>query len=181
MFTGSQKAWGLPPGMAFVWTSPRAEAAEAEARLPRLYWSFARYREAAARGSFPFTPALPVLFAMDAGVRLLLDEGRGAVFARHAAAAAAARDGLEKLGLRLVAGDAFASPTVTAAWLPEGVSWPELSRTLLRDHHLVLGGGLGRWKGRILRLGHLGWVTPDDMHRALATLSRCLPARRGQR
>ena len=75
VFTASQKAWGLPPGMAMVWTSERAEAAERVATLPRYYWNFARYREAMARGSTPFTPALPVLFAMEAGLRLMLREG----------------------------------------------------------------------------------------------------------
>ena len=87
VFTASQKAWGLPPGMAMVWTSERAEAAERVATLPRFYWNFARYREAMARGSMPFTPALPVLFAMEAGIRLMLREGREAVFRRHADAA----------------------------------------------------------------------------------------------
>lgn len=174
VFTGSQKAWGLPPGMAMVWTSPRAEAAEASARLPRFYWDFARYRAAAGRGSFPFTPALPVVFAMEAGLRLLLDEGREAVFARHAAAAAAARDGLRELELRLVAPDAHASPTVTAAWLPEGVLWPALAERLRDEEGVVVAGGLGRLAGRALRLGHLGWVTPEDVGFAVAALGRCL-------
>ena len=130
VFTASQKAWGLPPGMAMVWTSARAEAAERVATLPRYYWNFARYREAMARGSTPFTPALPVLFAMEAGIRLMLREGREAVFRRHADAAWAARERLSAMGLGLVADEATASNTVTAAWLPAGVSWPELSRAL---------------------------------------------------
>ncbi len=174
VFTGSQKAWGLPPGMAMVWTSPRAEAAEREARLPRFYWGFDRYREAAARGSFPSTPALPVLFAMEAGLRLLREEGRDAVFARHAACAAHARDGLRDLGLRLVAPDSQASPTVTAAWLPDGISWPDLAGRLREEHRLVLGGGLGRLAGRVLRLGHLGWATPKDIDRAVSAVGRAL-------
>ncbi len=176
VFTGSQKAWGLPPGMAFVWTSARAEAAEREARLPRFYWDFGRYREAQGRGSFPFTPALPVLFAMEAGIRLFLEEGRDGVFARHAASAAAARDGLRGLGLRLVAPDAHASPTVTAAWLPEGVDWPALSGRLRDEHGLALGGGLGRLSGRVLRLGHLGWIRPADVERAVSAVGDCLRA-----
>ena len=165
VFTGSQKAWGLPPGLAMVWTSSRAETAEATARLPRFYWDLARYREAAARGSFPSTPALPVVFAMEAGLRLLLDEGRDGVFAR---------EGLVALGLRLVAPEPHASPTVTAAWLPDGVSWPDLARRLREEHGLVLGGGLGRLAGRVLRLGHLGWVTPEDVNRAVAAIGRGL-------
>ena len=92
---------------------------------------------------------------MEAGIRLMLREGREAVFRRHAEAARAARKRLSAMGLGLVADDATASNTVTAAWLPAGVSWPELSRTLQERHGIVLAGGLGRLAGKILRLGHL--------------------------
>ena len=176
VFTASQKAWGLPPGMAMVWTSERAAAAERSARLPRYYWSFARYRDALARGSMPFTPAVPVLFSMDAGLCLMLREGRDAVFRRHAEAAAAARGRLQAMGLGLVADEESATNTVTAAWLPSGVDWPELTRTLQERHGVVLAGGLGQLQGKILRLGHLGWTTPRDVHRAADALETCLRA-----
>ena len=176
VFTASQKAWGLPPGMAMVWTSEAADAAARTATLPRFYWDFARYRDAMARGSMPFTPAVPVLFAMEAGIRLMLREGREAVFGRHADTAAAARSRLRALGLGLVAEEANATNTVTAAWLPPGASWPELSRNLRERHGIVLAGGLGRLAGKILRLGHLGWTTPADVHRAADALESCLGA-----
>ena len=174
VFTASQKAWGLPPGMAMVWTSERAAAAERSARLPRYYWSFSRYRDALARGLMPFTPAVPVLFAMEAGLGLMLREGRDAVFRRHAEAAAAARGRLQAMGLRLVADEESASNTVTAAWLPSGVAWPELTRTLQQRHGIVLAGGLGQLQGKILRLGHLGWTRARDVHRAADALESCL-------
>ncbi len=165
-FTGSQKAWGLPPGMAMVWTSPRAEAAEAEARLPRFYWKFANYR----REIPPFTPAVPVLFAMDAGVKLMIAEGATATHARHAEAAAFARRELGRMGLRIVAPEGFRSPTVTAAWLPDGVEWKAVSARLA-ERGIVLGGGLGRFSGKVLRVGHLGWMTADDLRPALEALA----------
>ncbi len=176
VFTASQKAWGLPPGMAMVWTSERAEAAERSARLPRFYWSFSRYRDALARGSMPFTPAVPVLFAMEAGLRLMLREGPNAVVRRHAETAAAARGRLQKMGLQLVADEQSATNTVTAAWLPPGVAWPELTRALRERHGVVLAGGMGRLQGKTLRLGHLGWTTPPDVHRAADALETCLRA-----
>ena len=180
VFTASQKAWGLPPGMAMVWTSERAEAAGRTAALPRFYADFARYREALERGTMPFTPALPVLFAMEAGIRLMLEEGREAVFRRHAEAAAAARGRLRAMGLRLLAEEPRASNTVTAAWLPDGVTWPSLSRRLREDHGVVLAGGLGRLAGKILRLGHLGWITAEAVHRAADALKSSLPVLRGE-
>ena len=78
------------------------------------------------------------------------------------------------MGLRLVAPEARASNTVTAAWLPEGVSWPELSRTLRDDPGIVLPGGLGCIAGKILRLCHIGWTMKDDIHHAADTLESTL-------
>lgn len=170
VFTASQKAWGLPPGAAMVWTSPRAEAREAQARLPRFYFDFARYREARARGTLPFTPALPVFHALDAGAALLLEEGREAVFRRHRAAAAEARRAISAAGLEAVAADEWASPTVTAAYLPPETDWPSAAKRLREEHGVVLAGGLGRLAGRILRIGHLGWATPETVRPAAAAL-----------
>ncbi len=166
VFTGSQKAWGLPPGMAMVWTSERAEAAEARARLPRFYWDFAAYRGE----TMPFTPAVPVLFAMEAGIRLMLREGREQVFARHAEAAALVQGELEAMGLALVAPEGYRSPTVTAAWLPEEVEWAELSRRLA-ERGVTVAGGLGELKGKVLRFGHLGWMTAGDLEEPLRVLA----------
>ena len=170
VFTASQKAWGLPPGAAMVWTSPRAEAREAQARLPRFYFDFARYREARARGTLPFTPALPVFHALDAGAALLLEEGREAVFRRHRAAAAEARRAISGAGLEAVAADEWASPTVTAAYLPPETDWPSAAKRLREEHGVVLAGGLGRLAGKILRIGHLGWATPETVRPAAAAL-----------
>jgi len=165
-FTGSQRAWVLPPGMAMGWTAGRAEAGEARARLPRFYWDFTAYRGE----TMPFTPAVPVLFAMEAGVRLMLREGREQVFARHAEAAALVQGELEAMGLALVAPEGYRSPTVTAAWLPEGVEWAELSRRLA-ERGVTVAGGLGELKGKVLRFGHLGWMTAGDLEEPLRVLA----------
>ena len=97
--------------------------------------------------------------------------------AGHAEAAAAARGRLQAMGLRLVADEESASNTVTAAWLPSGVAWPELTRTLRQRHGIVLAGGLGQLQGKILRLGHLGWTRAREVHRAADALETCLRAR----
>ncbi len=173
VFTGSQKAWGLPPGMAMVWTSERAEAAGSAARLPRFYWNFATLREAMRRGTMPFTPSIPVLFALEAGVRLMLREGRDAGFARHERAAALVRRELAGMDLALVAPPGFRSPTVTAAWLPDGTEWSGLSDRLAA-RGVTLAGGLGEFAGRILRFGHMGWMTAEELRPALGALAESL-------
>lgn len=166
--TGSQKAWMSAPGMAFAAVGPRAWAAAETARMPRFYLDLRRHRESQANGESPWTPAVAVMFQVDEGVRLMAAEGDG-VYARHAACAAATRAGLRAIGFELLAADAVASRTVTAAWVPEGLDWKEFNSGL-RRRGLVLAGGQGKLKGRIFRLGHLGSVTTDDVLAAIGAI-----------
>ncbi len=167
--TGSQKSWMVPPGLAMVSVSERAWSANRTASIPRFYFDLTRARAAAAKGETPWTPAVSIAFALDAALALIDAEGYDAIFARHAAVAAATRAGLAAMGFRLFADPAHASNTVTSAYLPAGVEWPKLSKEL-RGRGLVLAGGQGALTGKILRVGHLGHVHLDDILRALATL-----------
>jgi aspartate aminotransferase-like enzyme len=110
-------------------------------------------------------------------------EGMPAVFARHAACGAAARTGLAALGFQLFADQAHASNSVTSAHLPSSVEWSALSKAL-QARGLVLAGGQGKLKGKVLRIGHLGDVSVDDIARALEVLEEGalavgLPVERG--
>jgi aspartate aminotransferase-like enzyme len=166
--TGSQKAWMSAPGMAFAAVGPRAWAAAETAKMPRFYLDLRRHRDSQANGESPWTPAVAVMYQVDEGIRLMQAEGEG-VYARHAACAAATRAGLRALGFALLADDAVASKTVTAAWIPEGLDWKAFNAGLKR-RGLVLAGGQGKLKGRIFRLGHLGSVTTDDIIAAVSAL-----------
>jgi aspartate aminotransferase-like enzyme len=167
--TGSQKAWMAAPGMAMAAVGPRAWAAMETARMPRFYLDLRRHRDMAAAGETPWTPAVAVLYQVDEGLRLMAAEGAEGVFSRHEACAAMTRAGLRALGFRLLAPDAVASRTVTAAWVPDGVDWKAFNAGL-RSRALVLAGGQGRLKGRIFRVGHLGSVTTDDVLAAIGVL-----------
>lgn len=164
--TGSQKSWMVPPGVAMVSLSERARAATASARMPRFYFDLEEARRFQAKGETPWTPAIGILFALDVALAMLEAEGYPAIFARHAACGAAARAGLQALGFRLLAEPEHASDTVTAAWVPDGVEWSTLNRELLA-RGLVLAGGQGKLAGKILRVGHLGRVTPADVAAAI--------------
>jgi aspartate aminotransferase-like enzyme len=166
--TGSQKAWMSAPGMAFAAVGPRAWAAAETARMPRFYLDLRRHRDSQVNGESPWTPAVAVMYQVDEGIRLMQAEGEG-VYARHAACAAATRAGLRALGFALLADDAVASKTVTAAWIPDGLDWKAFNAGLKR-RGLVLAGGQGKLKGRIFRLGHLGAVTTDDIIAAISAL-----------
>jgi aspartate aminotransferase-like enzyme len=167
--TGSQKAWMAAPGMAFISVSERAWAAMETARMPRFYLDLRRHRESAATGQTPWTPAVAVMYQVDEGLRLMEVETPAGVFARHRACGAAVRAGLLALGFDLLADPARASDTVTAAWVPEGLDWKTFS-TELRARGLVLAGGQGRLKGRIFRVGHLGFIVLDHVLGLLAIL-----------
>jgi len=166
--TGSQKAWMAAPGMAMAAVGPRAWAAGETARMPRFYLDLKRHRETAVNGETPWTPAVAVLYQVEEGLRLMQAEGEG-VYVRHAAAQAMTRAGLRALGFQLLADDAIASRTVTAAWIPDTLDWKAFNAGLKR-RGLVIAGGQGRLKGRIFRVGHLGSVTTDDILAAVGVL-----------
>lgn len=171
--TGSQKSWMVPPGLAMVALSQRAWAAVEGASMPRFYFDLTMHRDALAKGETPWTPAISVAFGLDEGLKLIDAEGYPAIFARHAACGAAARAGLQALGVRLLAEPDFASNTVTSAWLPEGVEWSALTKAC-RARGLVLAGGQGPLTGKIFRVGHLGSVNVDDIVRCMDILEDAL-------
>jgi len=107
------------------------------------------------------------MYQVDAGLELMEAETPAAVFARHAACAAATRAGLEALGFRLFADPAFASNTVTAAWIPEDLDWKAFNGEL-KARQVVVAGGQGKLKGKIFRIGHLGAVDQDDILGAIS-------------
>ncbi|HEY7526656.1 MAG TPA: alanine--glyoxylate aminotransferase family protein [Candidatus Limnocylindria bacterium] len=171
--SASQKAWMASPGIAIAAVGPRAREAEASARMPRYYWSFAEARKWAEKGQTPWTPAVAVLYGLRVGIARLMDEGRERTWARHEAIAAGAQAGVEGLGLRLVAAPEHRSPTVTAAWLPDGLEWAPFNADM-RSRGLVVAGGQGKWAGRILRLGHMGMVEIDEMVDAVRVMGETL-------
>lgn len=172
--SASQKAWMASPGIAIAALGERARAAAERAATPRFYWDFRQAATWAEKGQTPWTPAVSVLFGLRVGVRRLLAEGRVRTWERHQALALATQAGLEALGLRLVAEAGFRSPTVTAAWLPDGIEWPAFNAAL-RARGLSVAGGQGKWAGRILRFGHMGDVPLDDLTDAIRVMGSVLP------
>jgi aspartate aminotransferase-like enzyme len=167
---GSQKGWMIPPGLAFVSISPRAWERQAQAQLPKFYFDWLQARRAADDGGTPWTPALSLFFGLQVALRLMREEGLERLFERHRVLAQFTREGLADLDLRLVADPRFASPTVTTAYVPDGSDPKALLRGLEDRHRVVLAGGQGRLEGRILRIGHMGWVQQEDLAAVLRAL-----------
>jgi aspartate aminotransferase-like enzyme len=173
--SGSQKSWMAAPGMAFVSVSERARQAGATARMPRYYLDLAKHRESQSSGQTPWTPAVAVVFQLDVAIGLMRDEGSDAIFARHAACAAATRAGLDALGFALFSEPAHASQTVTCVHLPDDLDWKELNGQLKR-RKLVVAGGQGQLTGKVFRIGHLGTVTLDEILGCLGVIEEGLLA-----
>jgi alanine-glyoxylate transaminase/serine-glyoxylate transaminase/serine-pyruvate transaminase len=153
----SQKGLMLPPGLGLLAISEKALAASRTNRLPRSYWDWAEMLESNATGFFPYTPATNLLFGLREATAMLLDEGLDAVFARHHELAAATREAVLGWGLEVLCVDPTAhSPVLTAVVLPDGHDADEFRAVALARYNISLGAGLGKLKGRVFRIGHLG-------------------------
>jgi aspartate aminotransferase-like enzyme len=176
VFTGSQKGWMVPPGMAMVAVSQRGWAAAETAKIPRYYFDYKKAKSYLEKGQTPWTPAVSVYFAMDVALRGLQAEGLANIHDRHARLGQMTRDGARALGLKLFVGDErVASNTVTAVGVPEGVDGAKLNKMLREEYDTVLGGGQGELTGKIFRVGHLGYVHEADIQACLDALKLALP------
>ena len=169
--TGSQKGWMAAPGLAMVAASERAWAAMETATMPRFYLDLRKHREAHALGETPWTPAIAVVYQVDAGLELMEREGAAAIFARHETCAAAVRAGLEALDLDLFGDPAHYSRTVTAARIPAGFDWRAIN-TAVKGEGVILAGGQGPLTGQIFRVGHLGSVTLGEVLDLISVLEQ---------
>lgn len=155
--TGSQKGMMLPPGLALVAASARAMAAHADAQLPRSYWDWSAQKDFNERGFFPYTPATNLLFGMEEALAMLEEEGLEHVFSRHDRFARATRAAVEAWGLETVAvNESEASRAATAVLVPEGHDADHVRALILERFDMSLGTGLGPFKGKAFRIGHLG-------------------------
>jgi len=168
--TCSQKALMSPPGISMLSVSPRAwEVVEG---LPRrsYYFDLRALRKTAKEGETPATPPVSDLFALREGVNLLLAEGLPNSFARHRRVGAKMRAGVAALGLELLADPQRASDTVTAIKMPDSLPADAIRTKLREEYGIVLAGGQGALKGKLIRVGHMGYVTEADVEAVLSAM-----------
>ena len=173
--TGSQKGWMAPPGVAMVSVSQEAWQAHSNAMMPRFYWDFTRAKNYLEKGQTPWTPAVTTVFALSVSLEMMMKEGLDNIVARHARIGQATREGVKSLGLSLFAEESYASNTVTAVSSSNGLDTKKLLKILREEHRIILGGGQQRLDGKIFRIGHLGWVTEDDIETVITALKVALP------
>jgi aspartate aminotransferase-like enzyme len=172
--SGSQKALMCPPGLAFVSVSPAALEAAARSTAPRYVLDWERTRKAQAKLDAPFTPPISIVRALDVALGLLLDEGLEGAFDRHARLGRACREGAKAMGLELFSPDEERSAVVTAIRAPEGVDSTEVVSALRDRFGITIANGQGELKGKIFRIGHIGWFDVFDITTALAAVELAL-------
>jgi serine---pyruvate transaminase len=175
---GSQKALGATPGLAFVSVSEEAWAAAAGAKNPRFYFDWAAYKQSYEMPDpeSPWTPAISLLLGLREALRLYVEEGPEAVLDRHRILSEATKEGVRALGLDLDGEHPERAWAVTAVRAPEGIDGNELVARVRSDHGIVLAPGQGPLKGKVFRIGHLGFYDRLDILRCLAALELTLGA-----
>merc|ERR1712097_174516 len=141
--------------------------------LPKFYLDLGPYRKTAAKNSNPFTPAVNLYFALDAALEMMQEEGLEAIFARHARHRDAAQAAMKAIGLTLFAAEGHGSPAITAV-APEGMDAELLRKTIKDRFDILLAGGQDHLKGKVFRIGHLGFVCDRDVLTAVAAIEAVL-------
>lgn len=169
--SGSQKGLMLPPGISFNAVSPKALEASRSATLPKAFWAWDEIIDMNQTGYWPYTPNTNLLYGLAEAIDMILGEGLAQVFARHQRLAAACRAAVEAWGLPVQCADpAVHSPVLTGVVTPAGVDADKLRKLIYEHFNLSLGTGLGKLKGRMFRIGHLGECNDLTL---TATLSGC--------
>ncbi|HLS20738.1 MAG TPA: alanine--glyoxylate aminotransferase family protein [Bacillota bacterium] len=167
--TGSQKAFMLPAGLSFIALSERAEQRAKENKQPRFYLDVLKHQTYLADNSTPFTPSMSVLMGLEEVLNMFSEEGLDNVYARHELMKEMTRAALKALNVPLLVADEFASPTVTSAIIEEDEA-DQLRAILNEEFGLTFAGGQQHLKGKIIRIGHMGYCSPAHVLQMISLL-----------
>jgi serine---pyruvate transaminase len=170
--TSSHKALMCPPGLALVSVSPPALAAAQSASSPRYYfnWETTRAAQAKSPPENPFSPAITLVLGLDVALGMILAEGVEAAQERHVRLGRACRAGVKAMGLELFSPDEDRAAVVTAIRMPQDVDGDAIVLSMRDRSGVTVIGGQGELKGKIVRIGHIGYVDVFDVTTALAAL-----------
>jgi len=171
--SGSQKGYMLPPGLSFVAMSEKAWQAYDHSNLPKFYLDLNSYRKTVQKDSNPFTPAVNLYFALDASLKMMQEEGLTKIFERHERQKLATQEAIKAMGLSLFAAEGYGSPAITAVE-PKGLDAEKIRKIVKDKFDILLAGGQDHLKGKIFRIGHLGFVSDRDIITAISSIEFAL-------
>ncbi len=171
--SGSQKGYMIPPGLSFISMSQKAWAAAEKSNLPKFYLNLKSYRKSLLSNSNPYTPAVNLIFALDEALKMMREEGLDNIFFRHNKHKLAVSNATKVLNLKLFADEKYLSPSITAI-KTEGMDAEEFRKIIKNNFDILLAGGQDHLKGKIFRVGHLGYVNDRDIITVVTAIANTL-------
>lgn len=175
LVTGSQKAFGMPPGLTMVWAGPHAlERRKALGTIEAYYADFYQWMPVMDDPSRYFaTPAVNMFWALKESLRIINEEGLENRYERHKVFAGAIQKSLKSMGLTLLAGEDVRAYTLSTVLYPDMIE-DGVFRKILEEEGVVVAGGLGEYKGRMFRLGHMGNIDKHHLVSVVSAIERTL-------
>ena len=171
--SGSQKGYMIPPGLSFIAISKKAWEAAEKSNLPKFYLNLKSYRKSLSNNSNPYTPAVNLVFALDEALKMMREEGLDKIFLRHNKHKLAMSNAVKALNLKLFADENYLSPSITAI-KTEGMDAEEFRKKIKNKFEILLAGGQDHLKGKIFRVGHLGYINDRDIITIISAISNIL-------
>lgn len=172
VFTGSQKALMLPPGLSLLYVSDEAWKAYENCTTPRFYFDLGKYRKFQAEKTTPFTPAVSLVRALQKSLAMMKGEGKDQIFARHIYLRDLLRREAKALGFGLFVKEEWASPSVTALVPPDGITVPEIRKELKQKYGIVVANAQEDLKDKVFRVGHMGYMFEREIGMTLFALKQ---------
>ncbi len=172
--SGSQKGFMLPPGLSFIYVSEAAYKAKEICKSPCYYFCWKQAKKALKDSTTPWTPNVSFIIALEKALTMMQEEGLENIISRHARLRDTLRNGVRKLGLKLLTEDATASAAITAIYPPDGVAVPDIRKAFKEDWQITVANGQKELENKIFRMGHLGFVCDRDILTGLAALEKVL-------
>jgi len=160
--SGSQKGYMIPPGLSFISMSDKAWKANELSDLPKFYLNLKSYKKSLLNNSNPFTPSVNLMFALDEALKMMKEEGLENIFQKHERHKRAISEAAKKLNLKLFANEKSLSPSITAIEA-ENFDAESFRKSIQVKYGIELAGGQDHLKGKIFRVGHLGYINDLDI------------------
>ena len=175
LLTGSQKAFGVAPGLGMLWASEKAMERRASlGKIPEYYADFDRWLPIMQDpGKYFATPAVNMIWALQESIRIIKEEGIENRYERHVKNANAMRSALEAMGFSILAEEGNRAVTLSCVLYPEGLDDLKF-RTILAEEGAQVAGGLAAYAGKMFRIGHMGNIDQHDLVSAVAAIERTL-------
>ena len=172
--SGSQKGYMMPPGLSFVALSDKAWQASEKSNLPKFYLNLSSYKKVIEKNSTPFTPSVNLYFALEASLEMMKKEGLKEIFKRHDRHKRATQAAMKAIGLNLFAAEGYGSPSITAVESPQNIDAEQIRKIIKNKYDILLAGGQDHLKGKVFRIGHLGFVNDRDIITAISAIESTL-------